>query len=307
MRDGRPSVCVPDPILGRCVPPYRTTSHLQQGGPHAHPALRRRRERRQDGRLHPDGDRRPADVRRRTGTTPACASYLGPAGPARRDELSHRPEIPNYWTYAREFVLQDHMFAPADSYTLPAHLFLISAWAARCRDPRDPMSCVSNLELFEELEIQKAREDVPIWAWTDITYLLHEQDVRWGYYVGDDTCFFGPVRAEREPRADGDAADPAAVVHHGSTEPPDAERDRGTPRTSRPPRTGRCPRCRGCCRTRVSVSTRATASRSGRACGTSRRSSTPRCGDPTGRRPRSSSPGTTGVGSTTTSSRRAST
>src|SRR3990170_8834734 len=37
MRDGRPTVCVPDPILGRCVPPYRTTAQLQEGGSHAHP------------------------------------------------------------------------------------------------------------------------------------------------------------------------------------------------------------------------------------------------------------------------------
>ena len=39
------------------------------------------------------------------------------------------------------------MFAPADSWTLPAHLFLVSAWAAHCTDPHDPMSCVSNLDL----------------------------------------------------------------------------------------------------------------------------------------------------------------
>jgi len=41
-------------------------------------------------------------------------------------------EIPNYWTYARKFVLQDRMFAPADSWTLPAHLFLVSGWSAVC-------------------------------------------------------------------------------------------------------------------------------------------------------------------------------
>ncbi len=69
------------------------------------------------------------------------------------------------------------MFAPADSWTLPAHLFLVSAWAATCEDPRDPMSCISDLELKDEAQIQRSHEDVPIWAWTDITYLLHEQGV----------------------------------------------------------------------------------------------------------------------------------
>ena len=32
-------------------------------------------------------------------------------------------EIPNYWAYARNFVLQDHMFEPDTSWSLPAHLF----------------------------------------------------------------------------------------------------------------------------------------------------------------------------------------
>ena len=47
-------------------------------------------------------------------------------------------EIPNYWAYAEHFVLQDHMFAPADSWTLPAHLFLCSGWSATCSDPLEP-------------------------------------------------------------------------------------------------------------------------------------------------------------------------
>ena len=35
-------------------------------------------------------------------------------------------EIPNYWAYARNFVLQDHMFEPNTSWSLPAHLFMVS-------------------------------------------------------------------------------------------------------------------------------------------------------------------------------------
>jgi phospholipase C len=110
-----------------------------------------------------------------------------------------RKEIPNYWAYADHFVLQDHMFAPADSWTLPAHLYLVSAWAARCEDPRDPMSCTSNLELAEEAQLQRDGVDRPIWAWTDITYLLHEAGVSWAYYIGDDTCLFD--RCPKEPGA----------------------------------------------------------------------------------------------------------
>ena len=36
-------------------------------------------------------------------------------------------EIPNYWAYARNFVLQDHMFEPNKSWSLPAHLLMVSA------------------------------------------------------------------------------------------------------------------------------------------------------------------------------------
>ncbi|MGH2636883.1 MAG: alkaline phosphatase family protein [Actinomycetota bacterium] len=196
---GRIDVCIPDPVLGRCVRPYHTSNQLQLGGPHA------QRHSRSDvnggtmngfvqtvveSPIECAADRSP----------PSCDPYLGPQG--QPDVMSYltKREIPNYWTYAREFVLQDHMFAPADSWTLPAHLFLVSAWAARCEDPRDPMSCVSDLELQEESQIQRTREDVPIWAWTDITYLLHEQDVSWSYFVGDDTCLFDPCPKDKDGR-----------------------------------------------------------------------------------------------------------
>jgi phospholipase C len=199
MRNGRPDVCVPDPILGACVPPYRTTEQLQEGGPHAQRhSLVDVNGGRMDGFIEAvvDSPIYCADHR----SDPDCRDFLGPQG--QPDVMSYHTEatIPNYWRYAQEYVLQDHMFAPADSWTLPAHLFLVSAWAARCSNPRDPMSCSSNLELAEEAEIQRSGQDVPIWAWTDITYLLHENDVSWGYYIGDDTCIFEPCGPKGEQR-----------------------------------------------------------------------------------------------------------
>ncbi len=38
MRHGHPAVCVPDPVLHRCVRPYHDTTLLNNGGPHAHPS-----------------------------------------------------------------------------------------------------------------------------------------------------------------------------------------------------------------------------------------------------------------------------
>jgi phospholipase C len=131
---------------------------------------------------------------------PTCAPYLGPQG--QPDVMSYltKREIPNYWTYAKEFLLQDHLFAPADSWTLPAHLFLVSAWAAHCTDARDPMSCSSDLALDAERVAMQAKRRAALYAWTDITYLLHEQDVTWAYYVGNDTCAFECTTARGEQR-----------------------------------------------------------------------------------------------------------
>jgi phospholipase C len=86
-------------------------------------------------------------------------------------------DIPNYWTYAHDFVLQDHMYEPNRSWSLPQHLFLVSEWAAVCSDPSDPSSCRN------EIEKDVKPNGQPLYAWTDITYLLHRAGVSWGYYV----------------------------------------------------------------------------------------------------------------------------
>ena len=94
-------------------------------------------------------------------------------------------EIPNYWAYAHHFVLQDHMFEPDTSWSLPAHLFMVSEWSARCRRKGDPMSCVNAIEnpLAPPHEPQNPTGRKPDYAWTDLTYLLHRKRVPWAYYV----------------------------------------------------------------------------------------------------------------------------
>jgi hypothetical protein len=54
-------------------------------------------------------------------------------------------EIPNYWTYAKDFVLQDHLFEPVDSWSLPSHLYLVSGWSAHCTST-NPDSCTNDPE-----------------------------------------------------------------------------------------------------------------------------------------------------------------
>ena len=98
-----------------------------------------------------------------------------------------RRAIPNYWSYADQYVLQDAMFAPVDSWTLPSHLFLVSAWSAACTDRNDPMSCRSDINLSNS-SLRWDYGEKPLYAWTDITWLLDEQQVSWRYFVGNDTC-----------------------------------------------------------------------------------------------------------------------
>jgi phospholipase C len=88
-------------------------------------------------------------------------------------------DIPNYWAYARNFVLQDHMFEPNASWSLPAHLFMVSEWSARCSRRGDPMSCVNALQSPDSPKAKVA----PDYARTDLTYLLFKHHVSWRYYV----------------------------------------------------------------------------------------------------------------------------
>jgi phospholipase C len=91
-------------------------------------------------------------------------------------------EIPNYWNYARNFVLQDHMFEAVNSWSLPAHLSMVSGWAARCSKHHDPMSCKPALKSPFGATGHGQKLDYP---WTDLTYLLHRHHVSWRYYVAN--------------------------------------------------------------------------------------------------------------------------
>ena len=74
-----------------------------------------------------------------------------PTGPTDVMGYHDQREIPNYWTYARNFVLQDHMFEPNASWSLPAHLFMVSEWSAMCSQVDNPMSCTSDIDKPQSL------------------------------------------------------------------------------------------------------------------------------------------------------------
>ena len=77
------------------------------------------------------------------------------------------------------------MFEPNYGWSLPAHLFAVSGWSAKCARPSDPMSCKSDLSDPPEgpASTRKRFPNGPLYGWTDLTYLLHRHKVSWGYYL----------------------------------------------------------------------------------------------------------------------------
>ncbi len=179
--DGIPkNVCVPDPATGSCQRPYHDTSDVNGGGPHGQT----------NAAADIDGGKMDGFVAQAEHAKKGCVDPTNPNctnGPVDVMGYHTAAEIPNYWAYARNFVLQDHMFEPNASWSLPAHLFMVSEWSAKCSVQGDPMSCVNALQSpAAPPDFKSGRGKAsppPDYAWTDLTYLLHKDHVSWGYYV----------------------------------------------------------------------------------------------------------------------------
>jgi len=212
MKQGTPTICAPDTAHGTCVKPYVDHSDVNGGGPHGVGAFRADVN---NGAMNgfvdaaskaPKGCTDPTD--------PACTNSATP------DVMGYHTatDIPNYWAYAKNFVLDDHMFEPNSSWSLPEHLFMVSEWSARCTQHDNPSSCVNAVQApglpRDFRPTRKATPTTapaadPIYAWTDLTYLLHAQQVPWGYYVVSGT----------EPDCENDDVLSCAPVKQQSTTP----------------------------------------------------------------------------------------
>jgi phospholipase C len=178
-KNGKFVPCVKDPLGGGCVRPYHDRNWVDSGGPH-HSG---------DAQANINGGKMDGFLKRVVEHRNACASKGGKycmPGTRLPDVMGFKTgrEIPNYWTYAREFVLQDHMFEPVRSWSLPSHLWLVSGWSARCSDVHDPMSCTTAIGQPPK-DFYKSGEE--LYAWTDITYMLYRRGISWRYYVADGT------------------------------------------------------------------------------------------------------------------------
>ena len=181
--DGIPKhVCVPDPLRGGCDRPFHDGKDRNAGGPHDHV----------DAVTDIGGGQMNGFVRQaEVGRTLFCRRHIDSPScsltPNKPDVMGYKDgrDIPNYWAYARHFVLQDHMFQPDTSWSLPSHLYLVSGWSAKCSVPGDPRSCESAVQNpgSPPGEAQNVDGAIPDYAWTDLTYLLHKEHVSWAYYV----------------------------------------------------------------------------------------------------------------------------
>jgi phospholipase C len=181
MSDGMPSVCVPDPRSQQCAKPFPDHADVNGGGPHGQ----------NNATADINGGKMDGFVGQAQGARKGCADPNDPAcaNSAVPDVMGYhtQSDIPNYWTYAKDFVLQDHMFEPNASWSLPEHLFQVSEWSAHCTQHGNPGSCANALQSPGTPPNGGPKKDQsradPIYAWTDLTYLMHKAGVSWGYYV----------------------------------------------------------------------------------------------------------------------------
>jgi phospholipase C len=155
--------CLPDPHNGGCRKPW--VDHYDSNGndPHDNPAFVGDRD---HGKM--DGFVSVAEKEMCKKSRPCHPDVMG---------YHVQSDIPDYWAYAKNFVLQDRFYEAAGSWSLPAHLLIVSGWSAKCDDD-DPMSCKSS----QNPPDRKPGRPTPF-AWTDLTYLLHKHHVSWGYYL----------------------------------------------------------------------------------------------------------------------------
>jgi phospholipase C len=208
-------VCLPDPLHGGCVAPFHDPDNENYGGPHGHGAFT----------YDLDGDKMDNFVAEAekglkcSSTEPGCSPCTEQASAGQCvDSMGYHDarELPNYWTYAQDFVLDDHMFEPVKSWSLPDHLYLVSGWSARCQNA-SPMSCVNNIvgpygaaqfDRAVDQELRTGTTSIDL-AWTDLTWLMFEHHVSWAYYVQTGT----------QPDCDDDSAETCAPVAQSATTP----------------------------------------------------------------------------------------
>ena len=176
--------CIPvdpgKPFKG-CVVPFHDPHDVNAGGPHSSEAAQADLDNgitlaRMDGFVLSQGGKQ---KHCHGNDNPNCSG--AEEGVKRHDVAGFHDagEIPNYWAYATNFVLQDNLFESSRSWSLPAHLYLTSEWVAKCTNPKIASTCVTASTLPRTVD--KATE----YPWSNLFQLLDAHGVSWKYYLGE--------------------------------------------------------------------------------------------------------------------------
>jgi phospholipase C len=213
--------CVPDPRAGNCQQPYYDPNGTNSGGPHLN----------EDAVADADGGKMDGFItsveQSKSFDTDKAGCLTNAQSPGCVDVMGYHDQrdIPHYWAYAQNFVLQDHMFEPVISWSLPSHTYMVSGWMATCSNPLDAFTCQqssldypdvdgagtvsgeggagASLLLPSDADDSQGSPVTPDFGWTDITYLLYKHHVSWHYYIDQGTepdCANGQMTCPAQPQ-----------------------------------------------------------------------------------------------------------
>jgi len=155
-----PNICIADPGGGPCVKPFHDTNDVNRGGPHNWV----------DAQADIDGGKMDGFLIRSYSNFNPSSNCQPPApncspGTDPRDVMGWHDyhELPNYWSYANLYVLQDRMFESVRSYSLPAHLYMLAAQSGGY--------------------IGTGQARPTTYTFPEITELLTSGKIDWKYYV----------------------------------------------------------------------------------------------------------------------------
>ncbi|MCW3035384.1 MAG: hypothetical protein JWM17_696, partial [Actinobacteria bacterium] len=196
------TVCVNNPTTGTCVSLFHDAAEVNGGGPHGAT----------NATTDIDGGKMDGFIAQAVNGKRNCVNVNSPdCSIGAQDVMGYHDarEIPNYWAYASHYLLQDHLFEPNASWSLPQHLFLVSEWSAYCAtvSPQSCRNALQNPGFPPDFQAQADRKGTPNYSWTDLSYLLYKGGVSWRYYVQTGV----------EPDCANDAADCAPVNQNAKT------------------------------------------------------------------------------------------
>jgi len=165
---------------GGCDAPFHDPHDIAAGGPHTEQSAEEDLDNgiatnKMDGYVYSQSSAKNAC---KTPATTTCHYRI--EGTARHDVMGYytSDEIPNYWSYAKQFVLQDAMYEGVRSWSWPSHIDMTSEWVATCTNNTDASTCITDLQVGHP----NKKTTMP---WANLFQLMDVHGVSWKYYLGN--------------------------------------------------------------------------------------------------------------------------